>query len=132
MSDSSERFPLYYLAEVGRGGENLLPNLAGFGRQQSGFLAKMELVPLVKSSMPDATHYPHPQDVANLILYLQTELALFEQWAAQEGIPPAALRPIERSQEALRRAVDQFELREWYRELTYGFRDQLGRLEEWL
>jgi hypothetical protein len=70
----------------------------------------MELVPLVKSSMPDATHYPHPQDVANLILYLQTELALFEQWAAQEGIPPAALRPIERSQEALRRAVDQFDL----------------------
>jgi len=101
-------------------------------RQRDRFLARMELVPLVRCLMPDATRYPHPQDVANLILYLQTELALFEQWAAQEGIPSAALRPIERSQEALRRAVDQLELREWYRELTYGFRDQLGRLEEWL
>lgn len=83
-------------------------------------------------SMPDSTRYPHPQDVANLILYLQTELALFEQVAAQEGIPPTTLGPIQRSQEALRRAVDHLELREWYRELTHGFRDQLGRLEEWL
>ncbi|MGQ9838801.1 MAG: hypothetical protein ACUVRV_12765 [Cyanobacteriota bacterium] len=82
--------------------------------------------------MPNFTPHPHPQDVANLILYVQTELALFEQVAAQEGIPPKTLQPIQRSQEALRRAVDQLELRDWYRELTHGFRDQLGRLEEWL
>ncbi|MEN9203771.1 MAG: hypothetical protein Q6K80_09690 [Thermostichus sp. DG_1_6_bins_120] len=82
--------------------------------------------------MSDPAPYPHPQDVANLILYVQTELALFEQVAAQEGIPSTALEPIQRSQEALRRAVDQLELRDWYRELTHGFRDQLGRLEEWL
>ncbi len=102
------------------------------GRHEVGSLVRIELVLLVKCPMPDSTHYPHPQDVANLILYVQTELALFEQVAAQEGIPPTVLQPIQRSQEALRRAVDQLELREWYRELTHGFRDQLGRLEEWL
>jgi hypothetical protein len=82
--------------------------------------------------MPDSPHPPHPQDVANLILYLQTELALFEQVAAQEQISTEAQLHVWRCQEALRKAVDQLDLREWYHELTYGFRDQLGRLEEWL
>ncbi len=75
---------------------------------------------------------PHPQDIANLILYLQTELALFEQQAAQEAISPEALAHITRCQTILRQSIKHMGLQDWYQELTYGLRDQLGRLEEWL
>ncbi|MDX2273012.1 MAG: hypothetical protein NW237_13840 [Cyanobacteriota bacterium] len=81
---------------------------------------------------PQPPSFPHPQDVANLILYLQTELALIEQIGVEESISPALQARIRRCQEGLRQAIDQMQLREWYRELTDGFRDQLGRLEEWL
>ncbi|NJK61288.1 MAG: hypothetical protein HC921_00110 [Synechococcaceae cyanobacterium SM2_3_1] len=80
----------------------------------------------------NSDRYPHPQDVANLILYLQTELAMFEQIAAQENVSSQVQAPVLRSQAALRKAVDQLQVRDWYQELTFGFRDQLGRLEEWL
>lgn len=73
----------------------------------------------------------HPQDVANLILYLQTELALLEQIAEQEDLSPRARAPIARCRNFLRRSIDQMQVRDWYRELTYGLQDQLGRLEEW-
>ncbi len=79
------------------------------------------------SSMP-----PHPQDIANLILYLQTELALFEQQAQRESVSPEALAHITRCQKVLRKSVDQMGLQDWYQELTFALRDQLGRLEEWL
>ncbi len=73
----------------------------------------------------------HPQDVANLILYLQTELALLEQIAEQEDLSPQARAPIVRCRTFLRKSIDQMQVREWYRELTFGLQDQLGRLEEW-
>lgn len=73
----------------------------------------------------------HPQDVANLILYLQTELALLEQIAETEELSPAARASIARCREVLRRSIDQMQIRDWYRELTGGLQDQLGRLEEW-
>jgi hypothetical protein len=77
---------------------------------------------------------PHPQDIANLILHLQTELALLEQALHQADSPPspAVLAHLHRCQGSLRQAIQSMDLQEWYQELTQGMRDQLGRLEEWL
>lgn len=76
---------------------------------------------------------PHPQDIANLILHLQTELALLEQSLHQGSTPPSpeVLAHLRRCQGSLRQAVQSLEVQEWYGELTQGLRDQLGRLEEW-
>ncbi|GAB4212977.1 MAG: hypothetical protein OHK0012_08290 [Synechococcales cyanobacterium] len=71
----------------------------------------------------------HPQDVANLILHLQTELALLEQ---DRGLSPDNQARLRHCQEILRQSIDQMHVRGWYQELTYGLREQLGRLEEWL
>lgn len=74
---------------------------------------------------------PHPQDIANLILYLQTELALFEQLAEERHLDPEFRAPVSRCRDMLRQSIQQLDLQEWYQQLTYGLRDQLGRLEEW-
>jgi hypothetical protein len=74
---------------------------------------------------------PHPQDIANLILYLQTELALFEQLAEKHHLDPECRAPVSRCRDMLRQSIRQLDVEEWYQQLTYGLRDQLGRLEEW-
>jgi hypothetical protein len=63
------------------------------------------------------------QDIANLILYVQTEIQLFQT----TGEP----KHLENCLSELQRSIDDLEVRPWYDELIAHLRDQLGRLEEW-
>ncbi len=95
-----------------------------------GMLLVIQLMIDSRHPTPD-DRYPHPQDVANLILYLQTELALLQQRADEERISDTTKAHIIRCRKILRQSIDQMQLRDWYRELTYGMQDQIGRLDEW-
>jgi hypothetical protein len=70
----------------------------------------------------------HPQDIANLILYIQVELAVMEQ---QPELSPDSQARLRRCQEILQRSIDSMGLRPWYQELTEAMQGELGRLEEW-
>ncbi|MEN9204316.1 MAG: hypothetical protein Q6K99_00395 [Thermostichales cyanobacterium BF4_bins_65] len=70
----------------------------------------------------------HPQDIANLILYLQVELALLEQ---QPELSPQSRDHLRRCQDILRSSITTLDLHDWYRELTQAMQSQIGRLEEW-
>ncbi len=63
------------------------------------------------------------QDIANLILYIQTEIQLFQTTGEQKHLDNCLLE--------LSRSIDDLEVRPWYDELIAHLRDQLGRLEEW-
>jgi len=70
----------------------------------------------------------HPQDIANLILYMQVELAVLEQ---QPGLSPDSQARLRRCQETLQQSIDTMGLRSWYQELTHALQEVLGRLDEW-
>jgi prefoldin subunit 5 len=63
------------------------------------------------------------QDIANLILYIQTEIQLFQTTGESKHL--------ENCLSELQRSIDDLEVRPWYDELIAHLRDQLGRIDEW-
>lgn len=66
---------------------------------------------------------PHGQDIANLILYVQTEIQLYQSTGKPQHLE-SCLRE-------LQEAVDYLEVRPWYSDLMHHLSDQVGRLDEW-
>lgn len=72
---------------------------------------------------PAPATMPQGQDIANLILFVQSEIHLYRA----TGEP----KHLDNCLDELRLAVDYLEVRPWYDELLHNLRDQIGRLEEW-
>ncbi|MBC8123091.1 MAG: hypothetical protein H7Y22_14795 [Gemmatimonadaceae bacterium] len=65
----------------------------------------------------------HDQDIANLILFVQTEIKLYQHSGKAHHLDNCLAE--------LARAVGYLEVQPWYDELLHHLRDQVHRLEEW-
>ncbi|AGY59673.1 hypothetical protein [Gloeobacter kilaueensis] len=66
---------------------------------------------------------PQGQDIANLILFVQSEIYLYRNTGDGKHLDNCLAE--------LRRAIEYLEVEPWYTELLESVRDQLGRLDEW-
>lgn len=65
----------------------------------------------------------HDQDIANLILFLQSEIALYQTTGDRNHLDSCLVE--------LERAIDDLEVRPWYNQLLLNLKDQVDRLDEW-
>lgn len=66
---------------------------------------------------------PKDQDIANLILYVQSEISLYRETGDSGHLDNCLAE--------LQQAVDYLEVRPWYTEMLYHLKDQVHRLDEW-